>query len=152
MEVIETTALITINATLVFQLLSFLLFLFIIHRIMIRPLDRVIQERNFFLDQLNEEITEAGDEYKQLLKQIQRQEDQVRDSALKIKDDIEASGQKTAAELIARTRDEINAMKSKAQQETAAKLKTAMAATQDEAMSVAEMMIARLLEPNGELR
>ena len=152
MQVVETIALITINATLVFQLLSFLLFLFIIHRVMIRPLDRVIQERNFFLDRLNEEIADAGDEYKQLCKQIQRQETEVRDAALKIKDDIEAAGQKTAAELIARTKEEISAMKSKAQQDTAAKVKTALTAAQHEAVAVAENMIARLLEHNGELR
>jgi F-type H+-transporting ATPase subunit b len=151
MEVVETIALISINATLVFQLLSFLLFLFIIHRIMIRPLDRVMQERNLFLDQLKEEIADAGDEYKQLCKQIKRQETEVRSTALKIKDDIEAAGQKTAAELIARTKEEIGVMKSKAQQDTAAKVKTALAAAQHEAAVVAENMIARLLEHNGEL-
>lgn len=146
MEVVETVALITINATVVFQLLSFLLFLFIIHRIMIRPLDRVMQERQFFLLRLNEEIAEAGEEYDQIREEIKSREQEARQAAQKIRDDIEAAGQKTAAEMITRTKEEINAMKSAAQQETAGKLDVALADAKKEAGAVADRMIALLLD------
>lgn len=150
MEVVETIALITINATLVFQLLSFLLFLFIIHRIMIRPLDRVIQERQFFLLRLNEEIEEAGDEYDEIREKIRQQEREVRQTAQQIRNDIEMAGQKTATEIIDRTKNEINAMKSAAQRETGAKLEKARTEAVKEAESVADKMIALLLDSKVE--
>ena len=146
MEVVETIALITINATVVFQLLSFLLFLFIIHRIMIRPLDRVMQERQFFLLRLNEEIEEAGEEYDQIREQIRSRELEARDTAQKIRDEIEAVGQKAAMDMIARTKEEINAMKSAAQKETADKLDVALTEAKKEAGAVADRMIALLLD------
>ena len=146
MEVVETIALITINATVVFQLLSFLLFLFIIHRIMIRPLDRVMQERQFFLLRLNEEIEEAGEEYDQIREEIRSRELEARDTAQKIRDEIEAVGQKAAMDMIARTKEEINAMKSAAQKETADKLDVALTEAKKEAGAVADRMIALLLD------
>lgn len=146
MQIVETIALITINATLVFQLLSFLLFLFIIHRIMIRPLDRVMQERQFFLLRLNEEIDEAGEEYDEICEKIRRREQKVRQTAQQIRNDIEMAGQKTATEMIAHTKEEINAMKSAAQQETDAKLEVARAEARKEAEAVADRMIALLLD------
>ena len=146
MEVVETIALITINATVVFQLLSFLLFLFIIHRIMIRPLDRVMQERQFFLLRLNEEIEEAGEEYDQIREEIRSREQEARDTAQKIRDEIEAVGQKAAMDMIARTKEEINAMKSAAQKETADKLDVALTEAKKEAGAVADRMIALLLD------
>jgi F-type H+-transporting ATPase subunit b len=151
MEVVETIALITINATVVFQLLSFLIFLFIIHRIMIRPLDRVMQERQFFLLRLNEEIAEAGEEYDQIREEIRSREQEARDTAQKIRNDIEAAGQQTATEMIARTREEIKAMKSAVQAETAAKLETARVEAKNEAVVVAERMIALLLDRKVEV-
>jgi len=150
MEVVETIALISINATLVVQLVSFLLFLLIIHRIMIRPLDRVMQERNFLLERLNEEIEDAGDEYDDLRKQIKHQEVMVRDEALKIMEELEEEGEKNAADLIAQTREEINAMKSQARLKAAAILDEASAKAKKEAVAVADKIIARLLEHNGE--
>ncbi len=146
MQVVETIALITINATVVFQLLSFLLFLFIIHRVMIRPLDRVMQERQFFLLRLNEEIAEAGEEYDQIRDEIRSRELEARDAAQKIRNDIEAAGQKTATDMIARTKEEINAMKSAAQKETADKLDVALAEAKKEAGAVADRMVALLLD------
>ena len=115
MEVVETIALITINETLIFQLLSFLLFLFIIHRIMIRPLNHAMQERDLLLKRLNGEIVDAGKQYDHICKQIERQEIEIRNEALKIRNEIETTGQQQATEMIARTKEEINAMKTKAQ-------------------------------------
>ena len=45
MQIITNIALISINETLIVQLLSFLIFLFIINRVMIRPLRGVMSDR-----------------------------------------------------------------------------------------------------------
>ena len=59
MEIINTIALISINETLIVQLLSFLVFLFLINRVMIRPLRSVIDEREDFVTRVRKEIEDA---------------------------------------------------------------------------------------------
>ena len=80
----------------------------------------------------------------------QHQELKVRDEALKIREELEEEGKNTAADLIAHTREEINAMKSKARRKATAILEEASAKAKEEAVSVADTIIARLLEHNGE--
>ena len=45
MHIVSNIALISINETLIIQLVSFLIFLFLINRIMFRPLSHVMVER-----------------------------------------------------------------------------------------------------------
>ena len=58
MQIISNVALISINETVVVQLLSFLLFLYIMNRIMFRPLRNVMAQREDHLKQ----IQAKGDE------------------------------------------------------------------------------------------
>jgi F-type H+-transporting ATPase subunit b len=145
MKIIETIALITINETLYFQLLSFLLFLFILNRIMIRPLRRVMGEREALLDRISQDITDTEQSFHDVEHQIELQENEARREAFKIRDQIEASGQHTADDLIAKTREEIDALKAKAHAEAAEHLRAARLEIQKEAAMISEQMIASLL-------
>lgn len=60
MEIVQKTALITVNATLIFQLVSFLLLVFILNRLMLKPLRRTMQERKEYIENMEEEL-EAGE-------------------------------------------------------------------------------------------
>lgn len=60
MEIVQNNALITVNATLVFQLISFLILLFIIHRLMIKPLRATMQKRDDYIDKLETDV-ESGE-------------------------------------------------------------------------------------------
>ena len=145
MKIIETIALITINETLYFQLLSFLLFLFILNRIMIRPLRRVMGEREALLDRISQDITDTEQSFHDVEHQIELQENEARREAFKIRDQIEASGQHTADDLIAKTREEINALKVKAHKEAGDHLEAARQEIQKEAAMISEQMIVSLL-------
>ncbi|OQY06422.1 MAG: hypothetical protein B6I22_05580 [Desulfobacteraceae bacterium 4572_123] len=59
MQIISNIALISINETLFIQLISFLIFLFIINRIMFRPLRRIIIERENHIEKINLDIIDA---------------------------------------------------------------------------------------------
>ena len=50
MEIISNIALITINETLIAQLLAFLIFMFVINRLMFKPLQGVMTERQGYID------------------------------------------------------------------------------------------------------
>jgi len=145
MQIIETIALITINETLIFQLISFLMFLFILNRIMIRPLRLVMNERKAMLDRISEEIVTTENSFHDVGHQIEAQEKAARKEAFKIRNDIEASGKLQADDILTSTRDEINALKQKFHKETAARLATARKEIEKEALTISDRMIASLL-------
>jgi len=81
MEIVSTIALISINATLAVQLLSFLLFLLIINRVMFRPLRNTMRERESFIENLGREIEAADGERERIMALLARQEREVRREA-----------------------------------------------------------------------
>jgi len=145
MKIIEAIALISINETLIVQLVSFLIFLFLLQRIMIRPLNQTIQNRQDHLTQMSDDIKNNEARYQEIHKEIQQQEAIARETAFKIQSDIETAGKQTATELIAKTRSDINQMRNEAQKEIADKLASASEQIQNEANSIADKMIASLL-------
>lgn len=145
MKIIETIALITINETLFFQLGSFLLFLFILNRIMIRPLRKVMSEREELLTGMAEEINKVEQGYTDIGQQIESQESAARSEASKLRDEIEASGQQSAASVLDKAREQINALKAKAKEETAAQMAAARKEIEKEALAISDQMIASVL-------
>ncbi|MBT8369281.1 MAG: ATP synthase F0 subunit B, partial [Deltaproteobacteria bacterium] len=81
MQIISNIALISINETLIVQVISFLIFLFIINRIMFRPLLNVMDERKSHIDRIQQDIATAHSEYETLTDQIQARENDVRNEA-----------------------------------------------------------------------
>jgi F-type H+-transporting ATPase subunit b len=145
MKIIETIALITINHSLFFQLASFLLLLFLLNRIMFRPLRQVMGEREALLTGMADDISSAEQSYKDIGNQIESQESAARREASKMRDEIEDAGQKSAATVLEKARDQINALKAKAKEETAAQLAAARQEIEKEALAISDQMIASVL-------
>jgi len=70
MHIISNIALISINETLIVQLISFLIFMFIMNRIMFRPLNSVMQERGEYFDKVQCEIDSFEKETEEIKKQL----------------------------------------------------------------------------------
>lgn len=145
MEIISTVALISINETLIFQVISFLIFLFIINRIMFRPLRRVMNERETYIEKVQKDIVAAESQFADLTSQILAQEDTVRDEAFKQRDQLEAAGSQQADEIMASTREEINALRAEAQKEVDARISAARKHVQKESEGLAKHIIETVL-------
>lgn len=145
MKIIDAVALISINETLIVQLISFLIFLFILHRIMIRPLNQSMQDRDDHLARISEDIHTKEMAYQKIHKEIKEQENMAKATAFKMRDEMESSGKQSAAELIAQTRNEIQQLRNSAQQEISDKLAAASEQIRAEAAAIADKMIASLL-------
>jgi len=145
MKIVETIALITINETLIFQLLSFLLFLFILNRIMIRPLRRVMGEREDLLGRISQDISATEQAYTDIGHQIESQESAARRAAFTLREEIEASGKNSAETVLAKAREQINTLKAKTREETEAQLSAARQEIEREALVISDQMIASLL-------
>ncbi len=145
MKIIETIALITINHTLFFQLASFLLLMFLLNRIMVQPLRRVMKEREAMLDGMAEDISTVEKNYTDIGLQIESQESAARREASKLRDEIEASGQQSAATVLEQARKQIDALKNEAKKETAAQVAAARKEIEREALAISDQMIASVL-------
>ena len=146
MQIISNIALISINETLLVQLLSFLIFLFIINRMMFRPLQNVRSERTNYMDKIKMDTRDAAKELETLTDQLKAQESTVRTQALGLKQEIEASGSMQAAEIIASAREQIETLKETAELEVEAQISEARKHIQKESETLAVNIMETLLE------
>jgi F-type H+-transporting ATPase subunit b len=145
MQIISNVALISINETLIFQVISFLIFLFIINRIMFRPLRRVMHERESYIENVQKDIVAAESQFEELTNRIRAQEIAVRDEAFKQRDQLEASGSRQADELMASTREEINTLRAEAKKDVDARISAARKHVQKESEDLAKHIIEAVL-------
>lgn len=117
MEVISTVALISINATLAAQVISFLIFLFVINRLMFRPLQNVMGERERRIEGMQQEIMTADAEMKQILATLEREEAKAKNEAFVMQKKLENEGNQTAGEFFQEATAEIDRLKTQANQE-----------------------------------
>jgi len=146
MQIISNVALISINETLIFQIISFLIFLFIINRIMFRPLRKVMNERELYIENIQKDLVTAEKKFEDLTSQIQVQEETVRNEAFEHKEQLETSGKEQAAEIIAATRAEMVALKNRAQKEVAAQISSARKHVQKESKDLAQNIVETVLD------
>ena len=145
MQIISNIALISINETLIVQMISFLIFLFIINRIMFRPLRQVMDERKSHIDRIQQDIDKAHSEYEKLTDQIQARENKVIREASELRQQLTAKGQQQAAEIIASTREEISTLQTQAEKEVDHHIAAARKDVQMEAENLSKQIIATIL-------
>ena len=88
MEIISNVALISINETLLVQLFCFIAFMFIMNRVMVRPLRGAKQDREDYIEKLGADISDAQKEMLDIAVQIESQEAEARVAALNIQKEI----------------------------------------------------------------
>jgi len=142
MEIITTIALITINETLIVQAISFLIFLFILNRIMIAPLRATIDDRNQYMEQTRMDIIAAEQKVSELTDEISNQENAAKKEAFDLSRELETAGSETATDIISTTRQTIAAEKEKASREIEAQITAARKSIQAEA----EILSAHVME------
>jgi len=147
MEIISNIALISINETLIVQVVGFLVFLFVINRIMFRPLRNVISDRDIHIERVKRDITQAQKEVASITSQIQEQDTATRKEALALKDDLEATGSQQANEIFESVKKEIAVDRKKVQQEIEVRIaeerKAVKKESEDLALNIIEKIIGR---------
>ena len=146
MEIISNIALITINATLFHQLVAFLIFLFIINRIMFRPLRSVMAERDDVIEKIKLDTTNAGDTIERLCDELKERESKVRKEALKVQHELEEKGKQESAEILKSTLQEIELLKDKNEATVNAQIMEAKKDLQKESEALALNIMEKLLD------
>ena len=151
MEIISAIALISINETLIVQVISFLIFLFIINRIMFRPLRNVIADRDIYIERVKLDIDQAQNELDKMNRQIREQEAEVRDEAFELQQQREEIGNEQAKEIFAAVRREIAENRASVQKELDVKISEARQSLKTEAEVLAITIIEKILDRRQQL-
>jgi len=146
MDIISNIALISINETLIVQVVGFLVFLFVINRIMFRPLRNVMSDRDIHIEQVKRDITQAQKDVATFTGQIREQETATRHEALELKDDLEAAGTQQAKEIFESVKKEIAADRQKVQQEIEARIAEERKGLKKESEDLALNIIEKILD------
>ena len=146
MEIISNVALISINETLIVQVVGFLIFLFVINRIMFRPLQNVMSDRDIHIERIKRDIIQAQKEVASITSQIQEQDAATRKEALELKDDLEATGSQQAKEIFKSVKKEIAADRNKVQQEIELRIAEERKAVKKESEALALNIIEKILD------
>jgi F-type H+-transporting ATPase subunit b len=145
MEIISNVALISINETLIVQVGGFLVFLFVINRIMFRPLRNVMSDRDIHIERVKRDITQAQKEVDSITSQIQEQETATRKEALALKDDLENTGSQQANEIFESVKKQITADREKVQQEIEVRIAQERKAVEKESQALALNIIDKII-------
>ena len=108
MEIIETNALISINETFFVQLVSFLIFLYVINRIMFRPLLSTISQRKELISDFHKGIISGKEDLARLGKDLDREQAKVIQEAQKVVLSLETEGDRRASDILEDVRHQIS--------------------------------------------
>jgi len=146
MQIISTTALISINGTLITQVVSFLIFLFIINRIMVRPLQNSMGARDDHIDKIKMDIVDTEKEMKSATFRLEERRSAIRTEAFGIAKDSEESGSKKADEIFASAQEEIAILIEKANKEVDAQIIEVRKHLKEESEALAVNVMDKILD------
>ena len=146
MEIISNIALISINETLFVQVIGFLIFLYLINRIMFRPLRNVMDDRHLYIERVKLDIDQAQKKIESMNNQIREQEAEVKKEAFELKQQREEIGSQQAKEIFAEVRQEIADTSARVQKEIDLKISEARLSVQKESEVLAINILEKILD------
>lgn len=146
MEIISNIALISINETLFVQVIGFLIFLYLINRIMFRPLQNVMADRALYIERVKLDIDQARKKIETMTSQIREQESEVKNEAFELKGQREEVGSQQAKEIFAAVRQEIAETSARVQKDIDSKISEARQSLKIESEALVIPIIEKILD------
>jgi len=141
---------ISINATLLVQLIHFLLLLFIMNRLMLQPLLKLIREREAFTADTKSEIKDIEVKIGQLKEEFIAKENDARKDAARDRADILNVGMGEADGFLNTSREEVSSIRQQAEKEVEAEVTKTQPLLADQASTlvsgIMEKIIGRRIE------
>ena len=111
MEIIATNALISINETFFVQLVSFLIFLYVMNRIMFRPLLSSISQRKELISDFQKDIISGEEDLVRIGEDLDREKAEVFQEAQKVVLSLETEGDRRASDILEDVRQQISELR-----------------------------------------
>ncbi len=146
MQIISTIGLITINETVLIELISFLIFLFVINRIMFRPLSEVMHERDDHINDISSSIEKSKIQLAEMDEQVRAQELAAIKEANQHRQSLEEDGNQQASEILDLSRKEIQAIKQESQHSINNQIAKARTEIKKESEKLALLIMEKVLD------
>ena len=146
MQVVSTIGLITINETVFIELISFLIFLFLINRIMFRPLRDVMGEREAHIESITSGIEKSKNQLTEMNEQVRAQELKAIKEANQHKKNLEEDGVIQAKTVLDESRKEIQAIKLESQQFINSQISKARVEIKNESQKLGVLIMEKVLD------
>ena len=146
MQIVSNIALISINETLIVQVISFLIFLFVINRIMFQPLLKTRGDRDQYLNQIARDIVQAKEDVEQYTFEIEERRNTVRSEAFEINKELEAVGNQEATDIVDAAVKEVSTIREDTTRKLEAQIEEARRQVQKEFEPLAIQIMEKILD------
>ena len=146
MQIVSNIALISINETLIVQVISFLIFLFVINRIMFQPLLKTRGDRDQYLNQIAQDIVQAKEDVEQYTFEIEERRNTIRSEAFEINKELEAVGNQEATDIVDAAVKEVSTIREDTTQKLEAQLVEARKQVQKESEPLTIQIMEKILD------
>jgi len=146
MEIISNIALISINETLVVQVISFLIFLFVMNRLMFGPLRKTMGDRDQYLETIAKDIDDARKDVERYTLEIEDRKTNIRSEASEITKALENAAGQEAADIVAAAVEEVATIRDDTQKEVEAQIADARKHIQKESEVLAIQLMEKILD------
>ena len=136
---------ISINATLLVQLIHFLLLLFIMNRLMLQPLLKLIREREAFTADTKSEIKDIEVKIGQLKEEFIAKEKDARKDAARDRNEILNVGMGEADGFLNTSREEVSSIRQQAEKEVEAEVSKTQPLLAGQASSLVSGIIEKII-------
>jgi F-type H+-transporting ATPase subunit b len=145
MEIVSQTELVSINATMLVQVMSFLIFLVIITRIMFKPLRRTMEDRSLHIQQLQHEMVLQEKKLNEISAALAKEEKSLKAEAFLESEQRESSAKEEAQVLLRQAREEIITQQRKATEEIQGRIRAAREQLANETEPLILMIMEKIL-------
>lgn len=136
---------ISINATLVLQVIQFLILVFILNRLMIQPTLKVIQKRGGFIEKTKEEIKGIELETERLREEFINIQDNARSEAAHERANLRTAGMNEADGFMEESRAQVQSIKAEAEKEAEKEIEQTKPLLNNEAAALAGEIIVKVI-------
>jgi F-type H+-transporting ATPase subunit b len=136
---------ISINATLVVQVIQFLILVFILNRLMIQPILKMIDERALFIEKSKTEIDDIERETDRLRREFFSVQDDAKRNATEERNQLRSLGMNEADAFLEDSREKIALIRSEADGEAMKEIEKTQPLLRDEASVLADDIIERVI-------
>ncbi len=136
---------ISINATIVVQVIHFLILVFILNRLMFRPILRLIVERTQYFEETRNEIESIESETERAKNEYLLREINARRDAAKERSRIKDIGITKAEEFLDKSRQEVSSIRTQVDKRAEEQLEKARPVVPGEAGALAEEILERVI-------
>ena len=136
---------INVNATIVIQIINFLVLLFILNRILLRPIMDIVEKRNSKIKEEKQQLINLEEETKALIERCASIEKDARKKALEQNSALKKEADDEAEKIINSARDEINGIREESEKEIDSKIEEASRSLRDFASELAEELTEKVI-------